>query len=372
MKRNFYCLSIAVFSIFSYSPCFAHSPQIVYGLEQAKHFNSPTKNRDVYIQIASFTKPSNATRYQNILKSKTKLDVNISHKEKTYAVLIGPLRSSSEIRSAAIHLLGSSKEPVIKTPPPHVIAPVIHAEKPPQIVAPMSTNHPPMPSSAHWFVSAGSAEQFPLSSDNMRVNNNSGFPEPYNQDTYSLNHSNGAVVALSAGRRWERDYQWLPAYSVGIAWQHFFNSRMNGTVMQYSDPAFLNYDYSWNVQSDMLLASAKLNLVQYQKLSPYINGGIGGAFNQTSGYSETPLAGVTPRDTPGFTNNSSNQFAYQVGAGLDLQASKNVIFSLGYNYQNVGNLSSGPGVGTWANQSLGSGSFGSREVLAQVNYLFGK
>lgn len=237
--------------------------------------------------------------------------------------------------------------------------------------SPCFANAPVMNSTANWFVATGAGEQFPISSDSMRVNNGSDFPAPYNQDSYSMSHNNSAVFALSAGRRWKQDSVWLPSYSIGILWQNFLKTHANGSIMQYSDPEFTNYNYRWNIKSNMLLATGKLNLVQHKKLSPYINGGLGTAFTHTNGYTETVLAGVTLRDNPGFTSNTSSQFAYQAGAGVDLQVLPQLILSLGYNYQNLGDLSSGKGTGTWSDESLRSSSLSSNEVLVSVSYLFG-
>jgi opacity protein-like surface antigen len=242
----------------------------------------------------------------------------------------------------------------------------------PSFANPTQTIYGSEKTTTNWFVGVGAGAQFPTSINNMAVNNGSDLPAPYNQDLYGINTDNEAVFALSAGRRWERDSFWIPAYSAGVSWQYYFNTQVGNTIMQYSDPEFLNYNYNWNFKSNLLLATAKLNLVQYGKLSPYINGGIGAAFNNASGYSETALNNVTPRVSPAFANNSSTQFAYQAGIGLDFRASPQAIFSLGYNYQNLGGLSSGAGTGAWSNQTLSSGSYSSNEVLVSVNYLFGK
>lgn len=389
MKRSFH-LGLAVFSVVSYSSSLAASPQIVYGLQHAKHFNGPTKN-DVYIQAGSFVEQPKASHYQRILKSKTMHSVEIVSKGNVYSVLIGPLHSPAEIRKTAMSLLRNSKaipqvvkrtpfKPVhakhIETTPetykesqlPSITRSHMHSSiiltKPPMITEPQST--------AHWFVGVGAGAQFPTSLDKMLVNNGSGLPAPYNQDSYGVNNDSGAVFSLSGGRRWERDSYWLPMYSFGISWQHYFNTEAGDTIMQYSDPKFLNYNYSWNLKSDLLLGTAKINIVQYGQWSPYINGGIGGAYVNTSGYSETALSGVTPRVSPGFASNTSTQFAYQVGTGVDLQVTPQIMLSLGYNYQNLGSLSSGPGVGTWSSSTLNSGSYGSNEILVSMNYLFGK
>lgn len=391
MKRSFVQLSLIVVSVLSYLPLATNATQVVYGLDQARHFTARIKN-NVYIQVGNFKEKEKAYRQQQMLRSKTRYAVKIERKAQMYAVLIGPLHSAVAVRKTATSLVVSTKKPHrawFKPFSPH--APVnvwvtkTQSSKPSQI--PSSPSHPKVKpaieanrgdrlakySTANWFVAAGAGAQRPVSMNNMLVNNGSDLASPYNQDEYAISHDGGgAVIALSAGRRWEHDSVWMPVYSVGLSWQYYFNTQMGSTIMQYSDPAFVNYNYNWTLKSNLLLATAKLNLVQYGKWSPYLNGGIGAAFNNASGYNETALAGVTPRISPGFTNSASVQFTYQVGAGIDFQMTPQLIVSLGYNYQNLGRFSSGAGAGTWSSQTLLSDAYGSNEVLVSVNYLFGQ
>ena len=87
MKRSFFHLGLAVYSVVSYSSSFATSTQIVYGLEHAKHFNGQTKN-DVYIQAGSFMEQPKASKYQRMLKSRTMHSVKIASKGNVYTVLL--------------------------------------------------------------------------------------------------------------------------------------------------------------------------------------------------------------------------------------------------------------------------------------------
>lgn len=227
-------------------------------------------------------------------------------------------------------------------------------------------------SPGNWFVSFGAGAQHPQWHSIMKVNNGSDFPVPYNIDLYSTKNQSEAVIALSVGRRWHRDSFWLPSYSLGAFWQYFFRTHLGKTITQYSDPEFTNYKYNWDLTANLLLASAKVNLFQYKMLAPYVNGGIGSSFNRTSDYKEKALAGVTPRISPQFSKFSTSEFAYQVGAGIDLQLTSQVLVSVGYNYQDLGQISSGSGKETWSNQSLNPGSYHSNEVLVSIHYLFEK
>jgi opacity protein-like surface antigen len=231
---------------------------------------------------------------------------------------------------------------------------------------------PFLSSPGNWFVTLGAGVQSPQWHNPMKVNNDSEFPASYGKDLYATKNKSEAVLALSVGRRWQRDSFWFPSYSFGVFWQHFFRTQLGKTITLDSAPNYTEYTYKWDLTANVLLASAKLNLFQYRKLSPYVNGGIGSSFNRTANYKESALADVTPRVSPGFANFSTSEFAYNVGVGVDLQLTSKLMVSVGYNYQDLGQISSGPGKEIWSNQSLNPGSYHSNEVLVSVTYLFGK
>lgn len=383
MKCFFVRIGITFLSMISFSPCFANSEKIVYGLERAQDFNARTKG-DFYIQVGSFSHMSNAFRSQKLLQSRTMRPVKISHKRNLYIVLIGPIHSVFELRKTANDLLHvptkqslARKNPTKKTTyaqstdkkQGHTRS-ALSSESVPSaaIISPVT---PVSHSNANWFMAIGSGAEFPLASANMYVKNGSFYPPPFDTDIYSAtqNASASALLNATVGRRWTRESKWFPAYSLGLFYQHSFTGNAGGTVTQYSDPEFTNYNYHWNPSSDILLASIKLNLYDKNQFSPYVTAGLGGAFNQ-SHYNETALPDVTPRISPDFSG-SSNQFAYNAGAGLDFRATNHLIINVGYLYQNLGNIS-GKGKGTWSSTSLNIGSYGLNEVVVGGTYLFNK
>ena len=222
----------------------------------------------------------------------------------------------------------------------------------------------------NWFIGVGAGGLYSNLPSSTTVHNGSAFPAPHDVDLYTTKNQGKIVTEVSAGHRWTTSSHLIPAYSLGVLWQYGFNSNMGNTITQYSEPEFLNYNYNWNAQSNLLLASGKLNVFQYKRFSPFINGGIGASFNLANDYSETALANVTPRVSPDFRSNTASQFAYQLGAGFDLQLTPQILASLGYNYQNLGQVASGYGVSTWSSEKLNLGSSSQNEFLISVHYLF--
>ncbi|MDF1678671.1 MAG: outer membrane beta-barrel protein [Legionellaceae bacterium] len=225
--------------------------------------------------------------------------------------------------------------------------------------------------SAHWFVFGAIGGQKPLLKSDMYVNNGSLLPRPSNQDHYSVNQDKAEpMVAVFAGRYWQTNKKWFPDYALGLRYETLFSTRISGAVTQYSLPLFTNYVYNWDVSSNLLFASGKLNLFKYKRILPYVTGGLGVGFNRATQYTETALPSIAARVSPGFTNNTNTAFAYHVGAGLDFQLLTQWILSFAYQYMDLGNVASGPGVSTWAGESLQLGHYRSNGLFLGLTYLF--
>lgn len=226
--------------------------------------------------------------------------------------------------------------------------------------------------SKQWYLSVGAGMEYPHINANSRVNNGSGFPAPANQDIYSYENNHHPFLSLAGGYRFMRDRFWLPSLSLGLAYQYLPSNDLGGKIMQFSDPDFLNYNFKLGVSASLLLATAKLNLLERCHFSPYVSVGAGGAYVRTGSYGETALPNVTPRTSAGYAENTNTQFAYTLGAGLDYQINPQWILSGGYQYLSLGRLNTGSGAGTWTGQSLNLGYYRSNELLVTLTYLLSR
>nr|WP_045100611.1 outer membrane beta-barrel protein [Legionella micdadei] len=223
----------------------------------------------------------------------------------------------------------------------------------------------------NWYIGVLGGVQWNDITQKITVNNGSNAQSPYNQDTFLTGVHDQAFAGAAGGYRWELNNSWVPAVALGLRYHRVFARDVGKSILQYSMLEFGNYNYSWQIYSDVALATAKVNFFQYRVFSPYLSGGFGAAFNRARGYSEAALSGVTPRISPAFADNWTTQFAYNLGAGLDLQLGSRFIVSLGYEYQDLGSVSSGSGMGTWAGQSLNLGDYKSNAAMLSVSYLLG-
>jgi opacity protein-like surface antigen len=372
----------------------------LYSLDAAEKFKTDTAG-DYYIQLGCFTKKENAEKLLKEVKFRTDDPVAMVERNGFYIVTMGPYHSADDVRGISQILglflpKGLPKEQC-KTPPAvadktektETTEQSKKPEKPaPAKVAAVHHHHRPLHERKYkdnayvhiklkrehgsWYIAGDLGVWAPIVDNTMTVNNGTGFPGAAGFDTYSTNTRWGGSIGLGTGYRWDGDYRWLPSYSLGLRYQHLFASNIGQQITQFSTPGFTNYNYSLNVASDVVMIATKVDLVRLGQLLPFVNAGIGISFNRVSNYNEIPLAGVTPRDFPGFANNSSHGLAYVIGAGLDWQVHPQLIMSVNYEFQGLGSINTRDGINSWSGSHLHSGTYQSNNVLLSMSYLLGK
>lgn len=219
-----------------------------------------------------------------------------------------------------------------------------------------------------WYLGASVSAVWASLPDNMTVNN--GGPVPYDNDLFSVSHGRDTALAIQAGYEWQRPTSWLPVYSLGLQYEHFWVHSMSGTITQYSLPEFLNYSYSWDNQIDTISLYTKLHLLECGLLRPFVTGGVGLAINRSGQYYESAFVGATQRYSPGFGRHTQTNLAYNLGVGIEYSFSSELGLSLAYTYENLGDLRSGNGVNTWAADYLTLKNFQVNMLTVGMTYRF--
>jgi opacity protein-like surface antigen len=318
---------------------------VIYGIDRVSRYKQPII-KPLYVQMGSFSTPTAATTYQQYLKTRTTCNVLVISSADSYKVRVGPFSDDASLALFEKQFSNTSS------------------------ISPSRLPLASVSNSATWFVNGQVGGQKMSLHDTAMVNNGSGFASPLGDDIYTMNRtSTTTLLGIQAGRRFELTLPWFSAFSLGTQYQYFFNSHIDGQVIQFSLPQFTNYNYTWKTTSNLVIANGKLNFIELHRVSTYINGGIGVAIKNSRGYSETALEGVTPRISPNFNAGSNSDFAYILGAGVDYRLNPVLIISLGYQYSNLGELSAGAGTGAWSSQSLNLGNTQSNAVLLGLTYL---
>lgn len=337
---------------------------VIYGIDNifnhSNHFKNP-----VYVQMGNYKNENTAYEMLRHVRSHHHQHTFIKPENGQYKVMVGPFENAHELQNfyQAFHQSIVPNPKQNATPIPQVITP--------RHEIPMSPSENSPTTNQRWYINGLVGSQFNNISSSTTVNNGSGFPPPYSQDIYSAQSPDASLLlGIGLGRYFELEHPWVKVASIGIQYQYFFANNINGNITQFSLPEFTNYQYTWPLATNIIVANGKLNFKDYKKFSPYFSLGLGGVLHQSDGYTESAYSNVTPRISPNFSSSSNAQFAYLIGVGLDYPIGKQFILSAGYQYSGLGKVQSGKGEGSWSGETLNFGSYASNAFVFSTTYLF--
>lgn len=352
-------LTIALGLSFINLPTF--SAVTIYGVEQAGKIKTQSGG-EFYIQAGSFVNKRNAYNYQSMLKSKSRYPVFIKQKHNHYNVIIGPVKSASEVRTVA-QGLGSKSVPVpvsktvshsqhIMTAPKQAPTPrQMSIQNAPYKDMPVHVSYSAAPHG--WFVGAAVGMVDPAGTDatNYATSGMPGFPD----DKYVGNGGDNSVFwSVVGGYQWQRDAEWLPAFSLGFAYTRTV-PKINGVIYVNGLSDAKNFTYKYDVTQQLPMATFKLDLYDWNHFMPYISAGAGAAINTVQNYSDEPIPGATLWNRGyGFTSSRTTNFAGSIGAGIDYWIANKTQLSLGYQYTSAGTVTTGYGEGVLSSNQLSS------------------
>ncbi|WP_211825670.1 outer membrane protein [Kistimonas asteriae] len=165
-------------------------------------------------------------------------------------------------------------------------------------------------------------------------------------DSYE-NHDksdNAAVVGLGAGIDFNyRTYR----LSVGAAWYWQNEIKNKGYIDLHGEGSFRDYSYQYKTQHQrLMLEGAFYWLMHEPELQPYISAGLGYSRNRFTGYSEkdifpTDSTAKSPDPITPFKSATRNEPAWQIGIGILIPISEELLLDMGYQYANLGKVESG-------------------------------
>ncbi|MDF1678797.1 MAG: hypothetical protein P1U32_08910 [Legionellaceae bacterium] len=124
-------------------------------------------------------------------------------------------------------------------------------------------------------------------------------------------------------------------FNTGARYFSTTHMRVGGTVSSLNMPAFNNLAYNYRVKSDLVWAE---NAVSYTRaiVQPNIIVGLGYASNRASQYQVPPLYSQAAASVQTFTDNTTSQLMYEVGAGIDWLVLKPAVIELAYRFIGAG------------------------------------
>ncbi|WP_367607791.1 hypothetical protein [Legionella sp. W05-934-2] len=197
---------------------------------------------------------------------------------------------------------------------------------------------------------AGLARLSNLSS--ITIQNGSLSTNSMTNDTYLTKHDSQAMVGVTAGLMLPCQSNWFSQYWIGLSFQHFAKQDIGDSVMQYSLSSSHRYRYHWYIQPNTLMVVNRLIMPLGNETQAYAQFGIGVATIDVKGYHENARENVTPRTTPAFADNQPINATYSASIGVQEPVQENLLVTVGYKYQYLGNLTSGLGAGEWSQTAL--------------------
>ena len=211
-----------------------------------------------------------------------------------------------------------------------------------------------------------------MQADNQTVTQ--GTPLMDRPNIYVTNKiDNTAVVGAGLGFAFalagEDDF--FPATRLGVYYDYYIPTNVYGTIE--NEQSVIAFTYTLQARSNTLWLNDQLDLFNWNNIIPFLEGGIGIAFNSIYDYEETLVL-----ENPGqsnksaaFESNSSTSFAWRAGAGVNVILPRGLErFTLGflYRYSDRGDITSGPSE-TYPTQDKGLGTPSkSNDVMISLTY----
>lgn len=237
---------------------------------------------------------------------------------------------------------------------------------------------PACSASGHSYLGASLAASFAQTGNNSpQIAYFSGatitdaYPLSHNRSSAALLGVNGGYEFTAADRR--------PAVALGLGvYSNLANYNFDGHLVETAagDASSTLYHYRYHVNTARVMAEIQMTWV-LASFSPFINAGVGAAWNRMSDYDETAITSSGYPALPGFQSHTNTRVAWQAGLGLSRTfhfASDKTGFSedrvsLGYRFVNSGKASFG-GRNAAYPYALDTGSLKTNEVYLGYTHLF--
>ncbi|MBI2787017.1 MAG: outer membrane beta-barrel protein [Legionella longbeachae] len=199
-------------------------------------------------------------------------------------------------------------------------------------------------------------------------------------DDYPLKSNNKITTVYGANGGYEFTSEHMkPTIALGLGiYGNLGDYHFDGQVVETATGNLSNtlYDYSFNITSTRLMAEIQLNW-ELSQFAPFLNFGLGSAWNSMTSYREIAINGTTYPPLMPFRSHMNNNFAYQVGFGvstaINLSSTKSNFekdrISIGYRYINLGQTTFGTR-GPEYPFKLNTGLLQTNEIYVGYTHLF--
>ena len=199
-------------------------------------------------------------------------------------------------------------------------------------------------------------------------------------DAYPLNNTNVSTVLGSINGGYEfTGLEWKPSIALGLGlYSTLGDYRYGGQVVETAlgNASSTLYDYYYHINSTRLMAEIQLTWM-LKSFLPFINLGVGSAWNRMNNYHEIAASPNGYVAVPPFQPHTNANLAYQAGFGLgkafnfagDKPGILHERVSVGYRYVYLGNTTFGARDLTYPYQ-LSTGRLETNDIYLSYSHLF--
>jgi opacity protein-like surface antigen len=158
----------------------------------------------------------------------------------------------------------------------------------------------------------------------------------------------------------------------GVSYYENAAFQARGDIYQYGSASLDNAFYTYDIESKRVLAESKVLWMAQDNVHPYVDIGLGAAFNSARHYTETPYpfsGGSAYAMSVPFANKTTDQFTYLVGLGLDVDLGKMMRWGVGYRYVDLGRTGLGKTSLQQDANTLNNDTLTSNEFLMQFTVI---
>ena len=165
----------------------------------------------------------------------------------------------------------------------------------------------------------------------------------------------------------QRNFNEQVNWQMGLAVAKTSNVNLSGVVWDDASSLFENYHYQYNINHTHLALQGKL-ISTPRPVMPYLNVGIGVAWNNASNFTSTPLL-FEAVPTPGFSGHTTTSFTYTIGVGIQHQFGTHLQTGLGYEFSDWGNSHLGRASGQTQGKGLALSHLYTNGLMFNITYL---
>lgn len=237
-----------------------------------------------------------------------------------------------------------------------------------------------IPSPHPWYIDIGVGKSYDFGRNNSiaQMEGAVGHMNFVNDSSASPTFFSGGI-----GYVWLQEKDYLPAISVGLQYRYTNPTLMTGIIYDVMPDGEIDLPESlfsrYQIKQQSLWLLTKADLYRWKNVMPYFSLGLGASWNRINNFSTLALdPNLIPLPLLAAANTTSD-FSYSLGAGIDYVIHSHLWLSLGYSYDDFGKNKIGDlfmfenyqsplvDVKTMANNS----SLHTHNILLSARYLFG-